>query len=691
MNATTPLNRKRNGTSVVNADMNRGLRGFHDHPFLLAAAGGCALLLAMAPRKAAADSTFVLAVQISVVTQTNPPQITLNWEPDPYGATNYSVFRKTLAGTNWGPAVASLSGTTLTYTDTHVTVGSAYEYQVIKTTTNYTGWPPNYYGYTGYGYVYAGIDAPLVDSRGKLLLIVATNATGPLSNELATLQSDLVGDGWLVTRHDVSSNDTPQDVREVITNDFYADPTNVDAVFLFGHVPVLESGWLDYDGHGPRSMPADTYYAVVSNDWPIPDNPTNGLSYLPSDAELMVGRVDLFDLPGNGTPGVWPNETEALRNYLDKDHLWRTHQIHVQRQALMGNRRGDVDTYEGMAASGYRTFEPCVGPGNTVEANIQDPPVPPDQRWISMLQAGSYLWAFGDGGGQDNAISYLGTNDADYDNVYSESIVGQDALVPFVMLFGSHLGAWDDPDDIMRSVLATPTVGLACCLSGEPHWFLHHMALGEPIGYSTRLTMNNTTLYQNESNVFTRAIYIALMGDPTLRLDPVAPPAGIQAAAGSGTVALTWLPSPDSVAGYHVYRATSPAGPFTRLTGSLLTGTNFTDTSAPPNSYTYMVRAVNLESHFSGSYYNPSEGIFVNVTAGGSLAITAHAAIVAGGLQVTWNSQAGTAYHVDATPGLKPLTWSNVSGPITGGASTSSWTDTNSHSLPARFYRVSSP
>jgi len=52
-------------------------------------------------------------------------------------------------------------------------------------------------------------------------------------------------------------------------------------------------------------------------------------------------------------------------------------------------------------------------------------------------------------------------------------------------------------------------MGLTCCLAGRPHWFCHNMALGETIGYSTRLTMNNSTLYQNQTNIFPRGLYLA--------------------------------------------------------------------------------------------------------------------------------------------------------------------------------------
>jgi hypothetical protein len=49
-------------------------------------------------------------------------------------------------------------------------------------------------------------------------------------------------------------------------------------------------------------------------------------------------------------------------------------------------------------------------------------------------------------------------------------------------------------------------------------------------------------------------------------------------------------------------------GSFTRLTTSLLTTNRFTD--AIVSSNVYMVRAVKLEQSASGTYYNPSQGVF---------------------------------------------------------------------------------
>src|SRR5258706_49587 len=548
------------------------------------------------------------AVRLTAGVQTSPPRINLNWLPDPdfkdlhITINGYTVFRKAKEATAW-TQLAALNGSTTTFTDSNVSVGQAYEYSVVKRFT-YAG-NTNYYGD---GYIFSGIQAALTENRGKLILLVESSVSDSLATELARLQADLVGDGWQVILHTVSSNDTPANAKALIVSDYNADPANVKAVFLLGHIPVLRSGNLDYDTHGARPLPADSYYGDMDGDW------SGSPDYLPSDVELEVGRVDFFDMPGIGAPSPWPNETELLRNYLNKDHNWRFGLINVQRRALVADRFGtDEVTGETRASTGYRNFEAFLGHDKIVWDDCWNSNNVPN-LWISLITSGSYLWTYACSGGQDNSIATTGFYGEDFET-RSIDIVARDPKCVFFMMEGSHFGEWDHQDNLLRSVLAAPTMGLAVCgIAGHPHWYVHHMGLGETIGYGARLSMNNLTLYSSMSNNFQRAIYIALLGDPTLRMEPLAPPSGLSATAGATTVGLHWSASPDSVAGYHVYRADSAAGPFTRLTGTLVTGTSFTDNAPPAGSSTYMVRAVALQSNPSGSYFNPSQGIFASVS-----------------------------------------------------------------------------
>src|SRR5436190_17760295 len=99
----------------------------------------CGLFLSVSTRALKADPTWIYAVQISATVQVSPPQITLYWEPDEYGANSYTIYRKTKSATAWGSPIASLSGSAGSFADTAVAVGSAYEYQIVKAAS---------YGYT---------------------------------------------------------------------------------------------------------------------------------------------------------------------------------------------------------------------------------------------------------------------------------------------------------------------------------------------------------------------------------------------------------------------------------------------------------------------------------------------------------------------------------------------------------------
>jgi len=74
-------------------------------------------------------------------------------------------------------------------------------------------------------------------------------------------------------------------------------------------------------------------------------------------------------------------------------------------------------------------------------------------------------------------------------------------------------------------------------------------------------------------------------------IKPVSPPAvptGLIASASGAGIALDWTDNTDAnLAGYNVYRASSSAGPFTKLNTQLVTTSDFIDASAPLNATSY--------------------------------------------------------------------------------------------------------
>jgi len=535
-----------------------------------------------------AENTVDHAVMLSASIQKSPPKITISW-PAGANATNYSVAKKSLGATSWS-SLGSTTGTS--YSDSSVSVGAAYEYRVIKSTNA---------GYTGYGYIYVGIDAPLVEDRGKLVLLVDSSISGSLSSELTRLQQDLAGDGWTVLRHDVSRTASVPSIKSTIKSDYNGG--NVKAVFLFGHIPVPYSGGTAWDGHVPDHQGAwasDTYYGDMDGNWTdssvnlpsgqfYPENvnvPGDGKfdqSTIPSDVDMAVGRVDLSNLPVFSGK----SETDLLRNYLNKDHNFRTKQMTFPERAIVTDNFGTFGG-EAFAASGFMTCGALFGANNVSQINADS--------YMPTLTSGGYLFSYGTGPGTIDTCAGVGS---------ASDFATKNPQTVFTMYFGSWFGDFDKQNNFLRSALGSAYT-LTSCWSGRPYWYFHPMAMGETVGNCARISQNNSGTYYTNS-MGTRGTHMSLMGDPTLRMHAVMPPSNVSVN-GSGVV--TWSASSDSIVGYHVYRSTSASGPFTRITSSMVSGTSFTDTGASSGSYTYMVRAIKLQSTSAGTYYNPSQGAF---------------------------------------------------------------------------------
>src|SRR5437660_6633736 len=141
------------------------------------------LLLLLGSAESGAQTSQDAAVQVSAaVASVSPPQIQLSWPL--YAASGYTVYRKGYSDTSWGSPLATLPGNATGYLDATPLAGARYEYQVARSGS-----------YFAVGYVASGIELPLVDSRGKVVLIVDGTQAAAIPTELARLRQDLVGDG----------------------------------------------------------------------------------------------------------------------------------------------------------------------------------------------------------------------------------------------------------------------------------------------------------------------------------------------------------------------------------------------------------------------------------------------------------------------------------------------------------------
>ncbi|MCX6256560.1 MAG: T9SS type A sorting domain-containing protein [Bacteroidia bacterium] len=529
-----------------------------------------------------------LVVFLTATVSASPPDITLHWPVNP-AATSYSLYRKRITSATWGGVYATIPGTDSLYSDNNVVIDSLYEYKLIRNSATLSA----------VGYLYSGINKHFPDQSGKLILIVDSIYMDSLENELYRLMKDISGDGWMISRHNVSETDSVTYIKSLIIQEYNSDPQHVKSVFLFGHVPVPYSGNINPDGHPDHlgAWPADVYYGDMDGIYTdisvnnatasrvenqnIPGDGKFDQSTIPATVKLQVGRVDLSNMPS------FPyTEKELLKRYLDKDHNFRNKLITAKSRALVDDNFGYFSG-EAFASSGWRSFSPLVGNNNIHEIDF-----------LTNTQDSSYLWLYGCGGGWYQGSSGVATT-ADFAADTIQTI--------FTMLFGSYFGDWDSQDNFLRAPLASADRALTCCWSGRPYWYFHPMGMGFNVGYCTQLSQNNVSTY--ESNYASHWVHIALMGDPSLKMTIVAPPSNISLTNYSYQVQINWNSSPDlTIAGYYVYRSDAEFGYYSRIS-QLISDSTFADQNPLNGLNWYQVKAVRLETTPSGSYFNTSNAI----------------------------------------------------------------------------------
>ena len=562
------------------------------------------VLLLLAPLAFSQTSSENASVKLHATVQASPPKITLKWVQHP-GTTSITIYRKLKGATSWGSAVATPSASATQWDDNSVSVGVNYEYRVQRSG-----------GGTGNGYISTGIEVQPIEDRGRILLLVDNSIAPQLTSELSQLTYDLRADGWNVVRDDVSPSTAATSVRNTIIGRYNEAAGQLKAVYIIGHVKVPYSGNIAPDGHSEHygAWPCDGYYGDMDGTWTdnsvnqtssypkctnVPGDGKFDQSQFPSTVELQIGRVDLNDMPAFSA-----SEVDLVKNYLDRAHGYKVKAWSpVARGIIFDNLQWVSNP---LAASAWRNIYPLVGPNDITVANAYG------TSFHNLVNGQSYLWTYSSGGGsqlyESGVITFNGANNVGTtQNYVSNTSMGG----VFNMSLGSYFGDWDNKNNFLRAPLAKGDA-LTNVWSGMPPWYFHHMAMGDNIGYSTWVTMNNSGLYVPandgwQGGSITR-IHLGLMGDPSLRMKMIAPPSNLTVSNTSGHASFSWSASSETVLGYHIYKFNSN-GTITRITTSPVSGTNH---SAPAVPFVagdeYMVRAVKLEVSASGSYYNLSLG-----------------------------------------------------------------------------------
>lgn len=345
------------------------------------------------------DQNRIDAVRLTATVDNSAETITLNWPSHNDSNYSYNVYKKSRLANDWGSPIATLTAADTAYVDSAVAVGDAFEYRVERVANGCA---------KQNGYIYAGLDAPLTEMRGTLLLIVEDKFEATLDGALDLYETDLIGDGWKVQRYfvgcfenvdgqdcdrSISRKDAVAEVKTIIQNAYNAAPSDIKAVFLVGHVAIPYSGFHATDGHDRRAWPADTYYGDVDGTWT--DNNDGGAwmtnpnvsgdgvwdqsvttpSTTGGDTapELMVGRVDMANMYNFEQDGESKADAELrlLRHYFEKNHKFRHGVTRVRQRGIIMDKFGEGQGWETPGVAQWTSMTPLVGSAESCLMAIQ--------------------------------------------------------------------------------------------------------------------------------------------------------------------------------------------------------------------------------------------------------------------------------------------------------------------------------
>ncbi len=540
-----------------------------------------------------AQPTTEYAVQTWAEIDVTAPTITINWVPV-NGATSYKIYRKLKEYSVWGNVLVTLDAETTSYVDTDIEVEVSYEYKIEKIGN-----------VSGFGYINSGINVAPNHFKGRMLLLVDDTFSSSLSDEISRLKTDLIGNGWTVVQKNINRNGTVAEVRIIIDTEY--DKNKIDAIYCLGHIPVPYSSNYAPDGHQNNhegAWPADGYYGDINGNWTdvtanntsasqernhnVPGDGKFDQLYFPSKVEMQVGRVDFSNMPAFSE-----SEEELLRRYLEKSHEFKIGNITANMQAVIDDNFGGFSG-EAFAGSAWKSFGPLLHPENVSNGDYR-----------SSMDTTSYMWSYGCGGGSFSSCNGVGT---------TSDFAGDSLQGIFSCMFGSYFGDWDSENNLLRATLAQGT-NLTNCWNGRPHWYFHHMGMGENIGYSTRLSMNNKGIFYNSPLAFLgNMVSMGLMGDPSLTMFIVKPISDLSADATENDIELSWTDTSTDNIGYYIYRSSDYDGAYVLLNEEPVVDKTYIDECIESSgTYFYMVRVTKLETTPSGQFYNLSQGMIIEI------------------------------------------------------------------------------
>lgn len=530
-----------------------------------------------------------------------------------------SVYRRPLYGdgTDWVLQVSNLPAGTLSWTDTNVSIGDLWEYQVRRSNS----------GGDAIGYAMASIYHDQTDYRGQIILLMADNIQNHLPAEVIRLKKDITTDGWYINElvvpkgaTDFNDGANVVSIKNLITNIYNAAPVldKPKILFVLGHVPLPRMGLIgqtpdDHDENaGARG--SDSYYADLDGIFtdvgthnvgltdPLQHNIPGDFRWdqdnIPSELEMAFGRVSFHHIE----TGTFAEEIDGMKTYLDK--------LHAHRYVTSGSKIGTATAfYEGgysnSTDASYRCLPAFSGGANVLTSSLGTSSG--HNQWVQ--DNGPFLWYM-----QNRFVPQL----------TEWQTVGMDALV-----FSSDQSYWGFGDlpnhggnsgwekSTIRRILSYDTQNLIALWTTSAINVFHQAGAGEPLGLVCKQIMDHNLTNQKlekrevpwDNTDWWNRTHFNFFGDPTLRLFQTMPATNFTIISTTTQTNLQWTASTDNnLIGYYIYKSNSEFGIYQKVS-SLLNATTTSCTMPTPNvGDWYMVRAVAEQNSGSGVFLHPSQG-----------------------------------------------------------------------------------